>query len=135
MCDEAVHKEPYLLEFVSNSYETQDMGIKEVKEDPWDLAYVSDHIKAHMISDDEVCEDLDCLQFILNWLVRLKLVQMWDGGENYCYDNKLAEWCNGSKRHKALKKVRQKVVTCRMAFIKMEDLCMTENDKIEIGKV
>ena len=65
MCDEAVHKEPYLLEFVSNSYETQEMGIKEVKEDPWDLAYVSDHIKAHMISDDEVCEDLDCLQFIL----------------------------------------------------------------------
>lgn len=105
MRDEAVHKEPYLLEFVSKSYEAQDMGIKEVKEDPWDLAYVSDHIKAHMISNDEVCEDPGCLQFILNWLVKLKLVQMWDGEEDYCYDNKVSEWCNGSKRHKAFKKI------------------------------
>lgn len=39
------------------------------------------------------------------------------------------------KDTKHSKKFMQKVVTCTMAFIKMEDLCMTENDKKEIGKV
>ena len=88
MCDEAVHNGPYLLEFASDSYKIQEMCIKEVKEDPCDLAHVADHIKAHMISDDGVCQDPCCLQFVLNWLVRLKQVEMRNGDEDYCYDNR-----------------------------------------------
>ena len=53
---------------------------------------------------DAVCEEPDSLQFVPDYFVRLKLVDMWHNDEDYCNDDELAEWHNGYKKCKALKK-------------------------------
>ena len=67
MC-QGIHNGPWLLKFVPDSFKTQEMCIKEVKEDPW------------------------ALEFVLDWFVMQKLLKIWHNDEDYCDETEFAEW-------------------------------------------
>ena len=67
---------------------------------------------------DAVFEDPHSLQCVSDWFVTQKLAKIWNDNEDYPDAEELAEWYNGYKNRKTLKKKknpdRQRLVTCRM---------------------
>lgn len=92
MRDEAEHNGPYLLKLIPDSFKTQEMSIKEVKEDPGDLGHVAYHFNTQVKCDNSVCEDPRFSQLFPDLFARLKLVEMCHDHRNYYDDDKLTEW-------------------------------------------
>ena len=72
------------------------MCIKEVREDPWHLAHVPNLFEIRVMCNMAVCEDLRTLQFVPDWFVLPKIVEMWQ--DNYFDaddDHELDEWYDG----------------------------------------
>ena len=88
------------MEFLPDSFKTQEMCIKEVKEDPWDLLQVPDHFKTQVMCDNAVFEDPCSFQFVYDWFVTQKLVKISHGDKDGCNDDEPAEWYNGYKNRK-----------------------------------
>ena len=54
MCNEAVHMEPYSLEFVPEHFKTQDMCDKAVRMEPCSLEFVLENLKMQEMCNDAV---------------------------------------------------------------------------------
>ena len=68
------------MRICQGSFKSQQMCIK-VTEDPWDLTHVPNLFKNQVMCNMAVCEDLCTLQFVPDWFVMWKLVEMWDDND------------------------------------------------------
>ena len=57
-------------------FRTQELCIGVVGEDPWYLAYVSDHIKIQEMCDDAVNSDSYSLKYASDWFMMQELVKI-----------------------------------------------------------
>ena len=58
-----------------------------------------------------VCENLRTFQFVSDWFVMPKLVEMWhDNDFDADDDHELDEWCDGYKKQKMKDKDRQTLI-------------------------
>ena len=67
------------------------MCIEEVKEGPWDLAHVPDHFKDWAMCNKAICGDPLSLQFVPDWFVRSKLLEMWHDDFGLNVDDEIDE--------------------------------------------
>ena len=84
MCNEALRREPQLLNIIPDRFKSQEMCNKTVHMDPWSLNYVPD-------------------QFVTQQQVKL-----WD--DDYCNDDVYIKWYNGYQKRKAPKEKIEEVL-------------------------
>ena len=107
MCDDAVQRSPFYLEYVSNHLRTQEMREEVVDIEPWSLKYVPDHLKTLRMCDKAVREDAFSLQYVFDWF--LVLQETWY--EDFDNDDVLIEWYHDYKKRKAQKaKIKEELL-------------------------
>ena len=74
---------------------------KAVEKDPSMLKYVPDHFNTQEICDKAVIDDPSFLQYVPDWFVTREEIQMWYDKSEYC--DKLFQWYEGYEKRKAQK--------------------------------
>ena len=76
---------------------------KAVKEDPWRLEHIPDHLKTQEICNKAVRDYLFPLQFVPDWFVTQQQIDIWYD-EDYAYnDNEMIKWYNVYKKRRPKK--------------------------------
>ena len=102
MCNELMHTRPAFFYFVLDCLKTQEMGIKAVEVDQWQLYDVPDHFKKQKICDKAVSEDPYSLQYVPDWFLTQEHVKIWHCGDDYCNDDGIIEFYEAYKKMQGL---------------------------------
>ena len=65
---------------------------KAVKEDPWRLEHIPDHLKTQEICNKAVRDYLFPLQFVPDWFVTQQQIDIWYDDEYVYSDNEMIKW-------------------------------------------
>ena len=91
MCNDAVHREPWLLKSIPDNLKNQGMCNKAVGCNPYTLDCVPDHLKTQEMCDKAVHKGPDSLEYVTDWFVTQGQVKIRDD------DNKRIKWYNSYK--------------------------------------
>ena len=108
MCDKALELDPWRLGYVPDHFKTQEMFIKSIQANPFD---VSDHLKTQKMYNEAVAQ-LSCilkfdpddfkrqemcneavaqfsynLKYVPDWFVTQSQVKIWHDGDSFCNNN------------------------------------------------
>ena len=75
MCDKAVDTCPFVFEYVPDRYVTQELCDKAVFEEPVMLKYFRGKYKSQEMYDKSVNVSLLALNFVLDWLLRVRYLK------------------------------------------------------------
>ena len=103
MCAKAIEEDPLSLHFIANYLKAQEV----VNSRGYFWEFVQDYLKSHKMSIKEVKEDPWVLEFVPDLFLMQNLAHIWHDDKDYYDDNGHAEWYNGHKKYKALKKKKQ----------------------------
>ena len=97
-------------------FKKQDMCIKALEVDPWNLYNISDNLKTQKMCDKAIKDDPSSLQFVPDWFVTQEQIDIWYD-DNYWYHNdELIEWYEGYKKRKAQKaKIKEELLPFALA--------------------
>ena len=107
MCIKAVKEDPWQLHYVPDQYKTQEMCNEAVCKEPYMLYYVPDQYKAQEICDAAVHRKLWLLEYVTDWFVTQQQLKLWD---DHCDDGVIIKWHNGYQKRKAQKIQTEKEV-------------------------
>ena len=94
---------PNVFHRIPERFKTQEMCIKAVEVDPWQLYHVPDQYKTQEMCDKAVREYPFSLPFVSDWFVTQQQIDIWYD-DNYVYnDNEMIKWYDGYKKRKAQK--------------------------------
>ena len=93
-----MRENPAVFFLILDRFKTQEMYIRAVEVDPLQLIDVLDHFKTQEMCDDAVWRDPFSLQFVPDWFVTQEQINLWDGDDDYCNDDKIIKWYEGYKR-------------------------------------
>ena len=103
--------------------------LKTVEVDPWQLKYVPDQYKTQGMCHKVVRADSSTLQFMPDWFVTQKQMDVWYD-DNYSYhDDQIIEWHEGYQKRMTQKAKNKRRVTVSCLFdeyvIKKDDWVLT----------
>ena len=75
MCDKTFNKSFFAFTYILDRYKTQDMCEPVVSEDPFSVRYIPGQYKTQKICDEAVDDCLAALKFVPDWFVRSKMVE------------------------------------------------------------
>ena len=154
MCNEAVHWDPYTLDYaldclkaeemyeqtmcenpaafflIPNHFKIQGMCIKAVEVDLWQIYDVPDYLKTQEICDDVVWGDPCSLQYVPDWFVAQQQLKIWEDYDDCWNGDDIIEWYDGyqkSKDHKA--KIKEELIPIAWHPNRVIDWCMSEDEK------
>ena len=107
----------------------QGQGICEwaVYKNPWMLNYVPDHFKIREMCDDAVMENPLLLRYVPDWSVTQQLTELWN---DCCNDDEIIEWFEGYKKRKAQKaKMKEELLPIAWHPSCVMEWCMSEDEK------
>ena len=130
-----MHNNPAVFFLVTDCFITQEMCIKAVEVDPWQLKDVSDHFKTEEMCDKAVRDYLFPLRFVPDWFVTQQQINIWYD-DDYVYINKeMVKWYNGYKKHKAQKaSIKDRLMPITWHPSRWWNWCMSEDEKKETEK-
>ena len=125
MCDN-----PAAFFLIANSFKTQEMCIKGVQVDPWQMKDVPDHFKTQeMCNKAVVCSPYE-LRFVPDWFVTQQQIGLRDDDNDYYDNDEIIKWCKVYKQRKAQKaKIEGELVRIAWHPLRWWDWCMSENEK------
>ena len=103
MCNEVKRNNPAAFFLIPNRFKTQEMCIKAVEIDPWQLGDVPNHFKTQDMCDDAVWGDPFSLQFVPDWFLAQEQVKLWHDYNDYYNDNGIIKWYKGHQKCKSQK--------------------------------
>ena len=128
--DKAVDIEPSSLEFVPDWVKTEEMCERPIEKDPWILRFVPDQYKMQEMCDKAFWEDTFSLEYIPDWFVTQQQLKLWRDYDDYCNDDKLIEWYDGYKKHKAQKaSIKDELMPIAWHPDRVMHWCMSEDEK------
>ena len=120
MCNEAVHRGPYTLDYALNQFKTQEMCNKAVETDPLCLDDVPDYFQTQEMCDAAVRVDDSSLQYVPDWFVTRQEVKLWDDYDDCLMMMRLCRVVQRlSKTEDPESTNRERVNAYHLAFIKM----------------
>ena len=155
MCNEAVCREPYTLDYVPDhlrtqemcnkvmsnnpgafflipdSFKTQKMCVEGVQVDPWQLKDVPDHFKTKGMCDNAVWGDPFSLQYVPDWFVTQQQVKLRHDDDYYCDNYEIIWWYNSYEKSKAQKaKIKEELLPITWHSSRWHDWCFPETEKL-----
>ena len=115
---------------VSPTVLKQEMCIKAVEKDQWQLKDVPDHFKTQEMCDKVVRDYLFSLQFVPDWFVTYGQLNLWyDDDYVYSY-HEMIEWYNAYKKRKAQKaKMKEELLPISWYPDCVMDWCLSGDGK------
>ena len=107
-----MHIIPAAFYLIPDCFKTQEMCIKAVEADLWELDNVPDCFKTQKMCVATVSEDPYSLQHFPDWFVTQGQVRKLRDDDNYCDDDEITEWYDDYKKHKAQKaEIKEELMT------------------------
>ena len=125
MCNKAVEKNPWELEFVLDRLKTQEMCNKAVARSSYMLGGVADHFKTQEICEKAVEKDPYMLGHMPDWFLTQQQVGPWYDDDEFFDDDEIVKWCNGYQKRKPQKAQIKKVlklIACHPSRCLSEDV-------------
>ena len=136
MCNETMRENPAAFFLVSGCFKTQEMCIKAVEVDSWQLDDVPNHFETQGVCDNAVWEGLFSLQFVPDWFVAQEQIDLWDDDDNYHDDEKLIKCYEDHKERKAQKaKIEGELIRIAWPPLRLWDCCTSEDGKRDVKKL
>ena len=79
------------------------MCIEGIEVESWQPHHVPDSFKTQKMYDKEVREDPSSLEYVPDWFVTQGKLKEWHDDEECCNDDELIRWYDGCKKCKAKK--------------------------------
>ena len=135
-------RQPAVFFLVPERFKIQEMCIKAVEVDPWQLGDVPYHIKAQEMCDKAVWEDPSSLKYVPGWFATREGLYMChddyydDDGNYWDDDDKCFKWYDGHKKRKAQKvQIKKELMPIAGHPSRWWAWCMSENEKKETEKL
>ena len=103
MCNQGVQKNPAVFFLVPDCFNTQELCIKTLEIDPWQLNDIPDHLKTQKMCDKAAKDDPSSLQFIPDWFVTQQQIDIWHDSKYWYYNDEIIGWCDGYQKRKGQK--------------------------------
>ena len=130
ICDEAIHKNPAAIFLVPACFKTQKMCIKALEVDPWQLNDIPDYFKTQEMCDDAVWEDPYSLRFVPDWFLTQQQLKIWHDDDYWYHDDEIIESYNDYQKRKAQQaKIEEELLPIAWHPDRMMDWCMSEDEK------
>ena len=115
---------------IPNRFKTQEMCIKVVEVDLWQLEHTPDLFKTQGICNKAVRDYLFSLHFVLDQFVTQQQIDIWYGDDNVYNDNDMIKWYHEYQKRKA-QKAKRKYDLVPIAWYpdRVMDWCMSEDEK------
>ena len=98
-----MHARPAEFFLILNHFKTQEVCIKAVEKEPWQLKNVPDCLKTQEMCDKAVRDYLFSLRLVPGWLVKQQQIDAWYDYDYVYNDNEMIEWHKGFQERKAKK--------------------------------
>ena len=129
MCNEIMGTTPDAFHRIPDHFKTQEMCIKTVEVDPWQLEHVTDHFKTQEICNKAVRMDPQLLN-VPDWFVTQQQIKSRHDDDYYCDDSKLVRWHDGYQKRKTQKaKIKEELMPIAWYPNRVMDWCMSEDEK------
>ena len=129
MCNEAVEKRPWMLEYVPDQYKTQKMCNKAVQSEPWMLEHVPDQYKTQKMCNEAVKSDPWMLEYVPDWFVTLE--EMWH--EDFDDDDVVITLRDAYIKRKIQKaRIKEELMPVAWHPYRWWNWCVTEDKKKEL---
>ena len=79
------------------------MCIEAIKEEPWQLEHIPDHLKTQKICNKAVWEDPSSLHYVPDWFVTQQQVRIWNDDDNHCDNDRFIKWYKDYQKSKTQK--------------------------------
>ena len=152
MCNEAVQRNPWMLEFVPDQYKTQEMCNEVVQNDPWVLKHVPDQFVTQEMCNEavksepdpemlefvpdqyktqEMCNEAiqsepEILEFVPDYFVTQEM-------EEFIDDDELITWYKQRKAQKA--QIKEELMPVAWHPDRWWDWCVPEDEKKELENI
>ena len=114
----------------------QGMCDKAVRREPYKLDYIPDQFKTKEMRNEAICRKPCLLEYVPDWLVTQEQVKIWHDDDYYCDDNKTVEWYEGYKNLKARKaQIKEELMPSGWHPSRRWDWCVLEDEKKETEKL
>ena len=106
------------------------MCIKALWMDPWSLYDIPDNLKTEEIYNKAIGDDSSFLQFVPDWFVTRRQLDIWYDDDYWYHDDEIIEWYDGYKKCKAQKaKIKEEFLPIAWHPDRVKDWCMSEDEK------
>ena len=131
MCKEVICNNPAAFFLIPDRFKTQEMCIKAVDVDLWQLWDVPDDYKLQEMCDAAVREDPSFLIYVPDWFLRQQQVNMWyDDYYNDDNYNQVIGWHNGCQKRMVQKaKIKEDLMPIVWHPLRWWDWCVPEDEK------
>ena len=134
-----MRNKPAVFFLVPDCFITQEMYIKAVEVDPWQLKDVPDHLTTQEMCDKAVRKCSSLLMHVPDWFVTRELVYMWYDDIEYCDDNDEDNFFtldhDYQKRKAEKASVKEELLPITWHPSRWYDWCVPEDEKKETEKL
>ena len=115
--------------FVPDCFKTQELCIKALAIDPWQLNDIPDYLKKQKMCDKAVKNDPSSLRFVSDWFVTQQQVDVWYDDDYWYHDDEIIGWYNGYQKRKTQKaKIKEELLPVAWDPLRVMN-CMLEDEK------
>ena len=111
-------------------FKTQEMCIRGVEVEPWQLSDLPDHFKTQEMCNEAVHIEPYALRFVPVWFVMRGPVKICRDDDNYWNGDEIIKWYDGYQKLKAQKaKIQEELMHIAWHPLRWWDWCMSEEEK------
>ena len=111
-------------------FKTEELCEMAVGIGPWQRNNIHDYLKTQKMCGDVVWRDSYSLQFVSDWFVTQKRLEIWHDDDEYCTSDENIEWFKRCKKRKAQKaKIKEELLSVAWYPHRVMDWCMSKDEK------
>ena len=130
MCNQAICNKPAVFFLVPDRFKTQELCIKALEVDPWQLNNIPDYLKTQKMCDKVVKDYPSSLQFVPDWFVTQQKIDVWYDDYYWYHDDEIIGWYNGYQKRKAQKaQIKEELLPIAWHLHCVMDWCMSKDEK------